>query len=616
MVEGFQLWAGGDAKTLAVVLHGWRGSPARMKDVTDATRDAFAAQGGADIYAPTLPHARALSSVRAATVLLTLLSNIDQIVADHPRYERIILIGHSLGAVLVRRLFLIAAGSPPGFQCEQAFSQSGSRSWAALVDRIVTLGAFNRGWQVSARMGWFYSIWLNLVGLIGHLSPNDWQPTIFDIRVGAPFIVQTRLNWLAYRRLHQRLRSGKAEAEARALPAARTRDPIVVQLIGTKDNLASPFDQVDIAVDGQHQTASPQDQRYFFIELSETDHERSKDFPNTPVGRKRRELFKRALTDQPEQLPEISGDPALLADDPLQVDPNVTDTIFIMHGIRDDGFWTHRIAKKVRENATKSIAIRARTPTYGYFAMLPFVLPWIRRQKVEWFMDQYVSAVAQFPDSKISYVGHSNGTYLAARGLRDYPAAKLKHVFFAGSVVARDYDWRSLVSTGRVEKIHNVRASEDSVVALLPKSIEHWKKFDLGGAGFDGFDQAGTDKNITQPARFAKGGHSAAIAEGQWPYIAQFILDGTRPPELPEDDFVAAPSPRLVRLADMHIGLPVLVLVFLLIIPILIAWPLWPGFSGHGLEWPRSDLTLRCAVADTLALVGYILLLKFVVTRV
>src|SRR5437762_14376361 len=39
-----------------------------------------------------------------------------------------------------------------------------------------------------------------------------------------------------------------------------------------------------------------------------------------------------------------------------------------------------------------------RTPTYGYFAMLPFVLPWIRRQKVEWFMDQYVSARAQFPN--------------------------------------------------------------------------------------------------------------------------------------------------------------------------------------------------------------------------
>jgi hypothetical protein len=53
----------------------------------------------------------------------------------------------------------------------------------------------------------------------------------------------------------------------------RLQDPIVVQLIGSKDDFASPLDQVDIAVDGHDPSSAPQDRRYFFVELKNTDHE-------------------------------------------------------------------------------------------------------------------------------------------------------------------------------------------------------------------------------------------------------------------------------------------------------------------------------------------------------
>jgi pimeloyl-ACP methyl ester carboxylesterase len=260
--------------------------------------------------------------------------------------------------------------------------------------------------------------------------------------------------------------------------------------------------------------------------------------------------------------------------------------------------------------------VRARTPTYGYFAMLPFVLPWIRRQKVEWFMDQYVTARAYFPNGQISYVGHSNGTYLAARALRDYAAATFKHLFFAGSVVRRDFDWLSPIREGRLVKLHNIPAAGDWVVALLPKSVEWYKKFDLGGAGFDGFNDAGKHANITQPKAFAKGGHSAAIAEVHWDHIARFVIDGTVPPEQPEQAYVPSRVPWLRWLAELHLGLPILFLLLVILIPLVIARPLLPLVVGHGLQLPTDELSLFQGVVQTLLIVGYFLLLKFVVTRV
>jgi len=611
-MEDLRPWSDGSAKVLAVVLHGWGGSPDRMKDVIEVTQSAFKSEG-VDVYAPKLPYANRLRSVRAEKIITDLLDAIDCIIAEHETYERIVLIGFSLGGIFARRLFLIAAGNPPGFQLESPFEPAHSRTWAPQVERLVTISAFNRGWQVTGRTDWYSSFILNLLGLIGHLSPDDWRPTLFDARLGAPFTVQTRLHWLAYRRWHADIRDNKITDSDLKLPVSRTKDPILVQLVGRQDSFTSPLDLVDIAVDGQN-PSSPH-RRYFYIEMPNTDHEHAIALVGA-TGLNRQKLFTDALTQPPLALSTIASDPSLLADDIPQSDPSVTDVVFIMHGIRDDGFWTHHIAKVVREQAANAPGIRARTPSYGYFAMLPFVLPWIRRQKVEWLMEQYVGTTAQFPSADFSYVGHSNGTYLAARALRDYAAVRFKHVFFAGSVVKRDYNWLNLLLNERIKKLHNVPAAADWVVALLPKSVERWKKIDLGGAGFDGFDQAGKHPHITQPTLFANGKHSAAITESQWEHIARFIVHGTVPPALPSTDFVKSRARWLVPLAKSHLGLPGLVLIFGILIPVLLAMPLFRYAMGVGPAWPLDDLNGWEAIALTFVFMGYFLLLKFIVTRV
>src|SRR5262249_52158868 len=130
--------------------------------------------------------------------------------------------------------------------------------------------------------------------------------------------------------------------------------------------------------------------------------------------------------------------------------------------------------------------------------------------------------------------------------------------------------------------------------------------FDLGSGGFDGFNDAGQDRNdlgpdrsITQPDEFADGMHSAALVESQWRHIADFAVDGTVPPAKPDDAFVGKPSSSLKKLADTYCGIPVLLLLGLVVLPGLLVWLFW----YH-------------PVLLTLALVIYVLLLKFVITRV
>ena len=625
MIDGLVGWPDGKADALAVVLHGWRSSRDTLEGVTKATGDALGPEGGVDIYVPELAYRRrTLSFVRATNIVIGLLAEIDRIIATRGDYKRIVLIGHSMGGVLGRRLFLVAAGIPPASDGQPQFryeddldcKAAAPRPWAALIDRHVTLGAFNRGWQASERDGWYTSLFFNTMGLLGHLAPSSkWRPTISDLRVGAPYMVQTRLHWLAYRRWHQALRAADTKATGPTSPA---RELLVVQIVGNSDDLASPLNQVDIHIERPDYSAAPSDQHFIFIEMGNSPHEQTIDFTDPVEGENRRNLFMAALTESPGELVQRASDPTLLVDDLPQIDPSVTDCVFVMHGIRDDGFWTSRIAKRLKERAPNTCVLRARTPTYGYFAMLPFMLRWIRRQKAEWFMDQYVDARAQHPKAQISFIGHSNGTYLAACALSDYADARFKNIFFAGSV-RRDYPWLSLVESGRVQKFHNVRAAKDWVVALLPKSVENWRivNLDLGGAGFDGFDDAGKHASITQTKKFANGGHSAALVELQWDKIADFIISGQEPQPEPAGVFVDQRSPKLEKWADRHCGISMVLILGLLVGPAIFVGLIYllVAVLPHWLfGWDLS--TAGKAVLLTLALTLYVLLLKFVITRI
>jgi hypothetical protein len=143
MIDGLFEWPNGKAQVLAVILHGWASNREKISDVKNATLDALGSEGGVDVYVPTLAYSRLLSVNRATTILIDLLCEIDKIVEMHPGYKRIVLIGHSMGGVLSRRLFLLAAGVPPTIDGHAEFryeeelicKEAAPRPWAGDIWR-------------------------------------------------------------------------------------------------------------------------------------------------------------------------------------------------------------------------------------------------------------------------------------------------------------------------------------------------------------------------------------------------------------------------------------------------------------------------------------------------
>jgi len=591
-----------NGRCLVVILHAWHSTPAKMNDVKNAVCDAYGSEP--DFYVPLLDYAKFFSTMPAAKIVSQLLNDMDKICDSPAKYGKIVLIGISMSAVFARRLFLAATDVHKTVANEKELGNAYRRPWVDKVERIVTLGGLNRGWLSSGRLSWVESFFTNLLGLMGHLWPSTRRPTIFEVRRGAPFIVQTRLQWLAFRSPYLRQSSELDKPE-----------PLVIQLLGTQDNLVAPDDAVDFAVDGGRQ--SP----YFYLELPHTRHDNAFVFSPSMFdrdgtsGAARKAQFINALTWSRNELVQHQIPSEYLADTlPDEPDPKVEHVVFIVHGIRDDGYWTRKIAQRIREHAAESFGQseaeekwRCVTSSYGYFAMLPFLLPWVRTQKVEWLMDLYVGIQARFPKAKFSCVGHSNGTYLVARALQDYPAARFHHMLFAGSVVRRNYEWDEILAPGRVDKLLNMVATRDWVVALFPQGLEPLRRFfDLGGAGFGGFDQAlrvSKDPNLNE-VRYVIGSHSAGLVETQWPRIADFIVNGTVP--VPPDRNYSDKQPWLMRCVS-KISTAILALLVVLAVAILVCI-LHPVFA--------ADTTAVEAAVDVLLAVLYVMTLRFIVTHV
>ena len=145
-------------------------------------------------------------------------------------YRELIVVGHSAGAVLARRL---VAQATLQLASDGATADPGPR-WSDRITRVVLLAATNRGWMVSSALDPFRRLQWTLGSAIGHLMRHalGLEPYIFGFRRGAPFLTSTRLQWLEATR-HRR-KMGKEM-------------PVTVQLIGTDDDYVAPTDNLDLA---------------------------------------------------------------------------------------------------------------------------------------------------------------------------------------------------------------------------------------------------------------------------------------------------------------------------------------------------------------------------------
>jgi alpha-beta hydrolase superfamily lysophospholipase len=580
---------------LVVFFHAFGNASQRLAAVREVTREA---KPNADFFAPELPFARnRLCLAKAESIVAGLMHKLDTLISRGD-YARITLVGHSFGAVLARKVAIIAHGEQAGqdgdlpapFEAElEAFRQP--RPWANKIDRLILMAGMNRGWTTSSALDWLTSLKWSVSQTLGEWFLGG-KPTIFSLRRGAPFLVNTRLQWLSLMDPTYGARPGL----------------VVAQLLGSNDDYVSPDDNVDYAVDVNF---NDKQLAYHYLEVPFSGHVNIVDMSSRGattddgVRRKRREVYLAALLSDREKLAEQAIKREQMADSlPPPPAPDVTDVVFVMHGIRDKGFWTQKVARTIKCHAGPGQKFESWTESYGYFAMLPFAIPSVRQRKVEWLMDRYVEARARYPRARFHYVGHSNGTYLCAQALKDYRAARFDRIVFAGSVVRKDYNWMGLIEprhgSPRVKQVLNYVATGDWVVAMLPNSVQHWRAFNLGSAGHDGFVQARAGGPVFQ-ASYIVGGHSVGHDEANWNNIARFIVAGVAP-SLDEPLFDHAPSPLWRTLGAL--STPIILLVLGGVVGLGV-WLALHIFSPHAPQ----------ALGYAALLIAYMALLRVFVTR-
>ncbi len=585
MTASFEPWLdrSPDADTLVILIHGLRGGPEQLRGLAACVRSAHP---GCDIYAPAMPYGgrKLLTSTSPARALADLVGGIEGIWQERKArtgagYRSIVVVGYSIGALFARRVAIAAFGEHSAAPFEPSLSGFAEpREWAGAITRIVFLAGMTKGWEPTQALSTLDTIVWRAASLILEFTPAR-HGVLLEARSGYPFVAQTRLQWLALMRQD---------------PAPKFD---VVQLLGTIDDFVSPDDMIDVSVD------LLREEKFSLLELPHTGHlDAVRVAPPGPGTASedavRWELFAKAVF---APLDLLASDPqavafSLLADGSLaRPDPSVTDVVFVVHGIRDKGFWTKKIARAIRREAAaapstgKPRKVQSMTMSYGYLPMLPFIFPTVRRGKTAWLMDRYVEAKALYPEAVFHYVGHSNGTYLAARALADYPAVRFGRIVFGGSVVRSDFDWRAHVRAGRLGSILNYVATNDWVVAIFPSGL---RALDLGAGGHAGFRQLGNPSGTGRPditiaplgtspsyqLNYISGDHGAAIRESQWDEIAGFIVSGARP-SLDTTDYEGRQS-RLVKTFGV---LPPLWL--LLFAAILLGLYVYAGLHLGALAW-------------------------------
>ncbi len=552
--------------TLVVLVHGLGGQPTDLNRLGTEIMHILGPR--CETLVPKLAHANAASTANPVAVCQELLGKIDEQVKGRD-YDKIILVGHSLGAGLIRKVWVMAHG----MTVEGAVPElKNGLPWAGKITRLVLMAAMSRGWSVSSalnpvdRLKWWFGT------TVGDLLRSAFgiETLASAMQRGAPFLTTLRLECLALS------------------TTPMGQETLTVQLLGSNDDYVAPSDNIDIA----------SGHGFYYLEVPGAKHREIVMLGEKGSGSDTVNKLKLALTGTKGELAAVSETIETIYEvsnespDDFDVEnvparsQQIDNVVFVIHGIRDRGFWTRRLAMAIKRTANGRC--RTVTSTYGYFPMGPFLLPWKRLDKVRWLLDQYVTAKALYPNAKFSYVGHSNGTYLLAKALELCPAIKFDRVVFAGSVVRTDYDWQKFFNkTNQVQAMINYVATRDRVVAIFPYGLERMGIGDLGGAGHLGF------KDNTSNVKYVRGEHSAALAEHHWPTIADFVLGlNTTTPQGETDN----PEPETVRLGWLS---PLLWGLIVMLVAVLLAFPL--ALMGDKVGWAILFLVLWKIVTTVLA---------------
>lgn len=500
---------------LFVLVHGWEHTARNLGHLKHAVQAAFPLD---DVLLPSYPASR-WSNGDLREVAERCVDFIEGACRMHRNegYKQIILIGHSLGALIARKVYLIAHGQYSDYQQRTLF-MPGKRAWAPCITRLVLLAGMNRGWKLWPKnehtpplrwLGRALSLTLARILGLGRLVRAAHR--------GAPFVVNLRLDWLQL--------------------ASTGREPdMVVQLAGLRDTVVDASDHVDLLAG----------RTFHYLPVAGTSHHALVQFDGTPEGQDRKQKFLVALQGSgpltEEVIPNVQ-----------QPDKAVKQVLLLMHGIRDYGKWAEDVRSEIKRHAS----VRAEIANYDYLPLLPFLLGIGRNRQVRLLMDRYAEARSTYPNAEVSFLGHSNGTYVMASALRRYPACRFARVAFLGSILHRRFPWRREMQAC-VGELRNYVATADCVVAIFPSFFEAARMLpanrDFGSAGHTGFTQVDDRfQNVT----YIEGGHGAGLQPKHRTAVLSFLM-GEQPVVAPTTVETQARSAVAARKACVPICLVLL----------------------------------------------------------
>jgi hypothetical protein len=474
-------------------------------------------------------------------------------------YDDVILIGHSLGGLLIRQAYLVAAGAYPNTPASEI-------NWVKKVSRFVLFAALNNGLESNNF----------LLPIVNISSTTGWLSILRDTVKGSDFITNLRISWIRY-------------FANREVP-----EPVMIQILGINDDTVKRTDSIDLQ-------SFPNGVQLDVPDANHRDlyYPKGNDVEALEEWSLRYQLLKWAILDyDPQNLTRV---PDVLKGT-VTVDLGRTatkiTTIFIVHGIRDgNSGWANELKEQIELRTNNNVEVIC--SAYGYFSAFNFFFPWLRKQNIRWFQNKYSYHFARNPKAEFHFIGHSNGTYLLGESLKRVPAMQFDRVYLAGSVLPREYPWNNCFNLNQISSLRNDRSCQDWPVGILCSGLHGIGMTDIGTGGFDGFSVQDSRK---QEFFYHNGGHGKPLEQANHASIIDFTLDGnTLPPDNLLDLKQTSSKFQFISRLSPHIAQ----ILFWIILPIIfIAWLRW---MSHDFAWTSPKFWSEFVVSIGFVYVIYVL---------
>ena len=123
---------------------------------------------------------------------------------------------------------------------------------------------------------------------------------------------------------------------------------------------------------------------------------------------------------------------------PRNENPEPNEVVLLVHGIRTHADWQVMVKRVLQEIPGKYV----QPTSYGYFNAFRFWCPFFTRSSaIEEVKETIEQLRIRFPNSKLSVIAHSNGTYIISKLLMSKRDLEINRLVLCGSIVKRRYPW-------------------------------------------------------------------------------------------------------------------------------------------------------------------------------